>query len=321
MLNKNRLHGLLQISAVIAILMFLSGCQSTCGCSSSKAETLNALIVTGQTNKYHNWRVSSAVFKYLLEDTGLFKVDMAISPPQGSDMSGFKPDFSAYDVVVVDYDGDSWPKATEKAFVEYVKNGGGVVIYHSADNAFPDWPEFNEIIGLGGWGGRDEKWGPMVSWQDGMQLLDYSPGKAGAHPPRHDFQVINRRPEHPILKGLPEKWMQPKDEVYGKMHGPVKNLTILSTAYSDPAKTGTGKNEPVLFTINYGKGRVFHTTLGHVNPMAHSPEKPIESVGFIVTFQRGAEWAATGNVTQKVPADFKGGDKVEIRNLTGIKEL
>jgi len=75
----------------------------------------------------------------------------------------------------------------------------------------------------------------------------------------------------------------------------------------DPAKQGTGENEPLLLVVRYGKGRIFHTVLGH------APEQ-MRCIGFIVTFQRGAEWAATGRVTQvDVPEDFPTADGISLR--------
>ena len=267
--------------------------------------SLTALIVDGQNN--HSWQTTTPPLKALLEETGIFKVDVATSPPGGKPMDSFKPEFAKYDVVVMNYTGDDWPIETQKALTDYMNKGGGLVIFHAADNAFPKWPEYSEMIGIGGWGGRNEKSGPMVRWKDNKIVLDNSPGAGGTHGPQHEFQLITRDRHHPIMAGLPEKWMHAKDELYSKLRGPAKNMHILATAYADPAKSGTGEHEPALFTIQYGKGRVFHTVLGH------GPEQ-LKSVGFIVTYLRGTEWAATGRVTQvEVPADFPTADTVGLR--------
>ena len=263
-----------------------------------------ALIVDGQNG--HDWKSTTPVLKKLLEETGLFAVDVATSPGKGQDMSEFKPKFADYNLVVLNYQGDDWPKETQEAFVEYVKNGGGVVVYHFACAAFPKWQEYNEITGLGGWGGRNEKAGPYVRWKDGKIVRDTSPGIGGGHGPAQEFQVVVRDCEHPVTKGLPEKFMQCKDELYGWLRGPAKNLTVLATAFAPKSKGGADEHEPILFTVEYGKGRVFFQAMGHT-------AKELKSVALIATFQRGAEWAATGKVTQKVPDDFPGPDKPSVR--------
>ena len=105
----------------------------------AEAAPLKALLVTGQSAKWHPWRVSSPVLKQYLEDTGLFAVDVATTPAKGGDMETFNPNFPDYDVVVIDYEGDYWSESTQEAFVEYIKSGGGVVFYHAANNAFGKW--------------------------------------------------------------------------------------------------------------------------------------------------------------------------------------
>jgi type 1 glutamine amidotransferase len=120
------------------------------------------------------------------------------------------------------------------------------------------------------------------------------------------FQVTVRDASHPITKGLPAVWMHQGDELYARLRGPGKNMTVLATAHSDPANAGSGRDEPQLMVLAYGKGRVFHTTMGHdINGLS--------SVDFVVTLQRGAEWAATGKVTQKVPATFPTAETVSYR--------
>ena len=265
-----------------------------------------ALIVDGQNG--HDWKSTTPVLKKLLEETGLFKVDVATSPPRGQDMSGFKPTFADYDVVVSNYQGDEWPEGTKQALADYVKGGGGLVVYHFACAAFPNWKEYNEMIGLGGWGRRTEKHGPYVRWDDTKKRVvrQRKPGPTGKHGPMQAFQVVVRNPKHPITRGLPEKFMHVEDELYGWLRGPAKRLRVLATAFAPEEKGGAGEHEPILFTVRYGKGRVFQNALGHT-------PKELKAVSFIATFQRGAEWAATGKVTTAVPADFPSADAASSR--------
>ncbi|MCF7976325.1 MAG: ThuA domain-containing protein [Phycisphaerae bacterium] len=286
------------------ILLFLA---VTCLFNSAPllaADPLKVLIVDGQNN--HDWAGTTPVIKKILEDTGKFTVDVATSPKQRQPMDNFKPDFAQYDVIFSNYNGDNWPQSTQTALETYMKNGGGLVIFHAADNAFSRWDEWNKMIGLGGWGGRNEKSGPMIRYRDGQIVRDTSPGAGGTHGPQHPFQIVRRNSTHPIMQGLPDKWMHVSDELYSKLRGPAENMTLLATAYADPAKGGTGENEPMLFTINYGKGRVFHNALGH------GPDQ-LTCVCCITLLTRGTEWVATGKVTQDVPDDFPTADQISRR--------
>ncbi len=287
-----------------------------------RAGSLKAMVLTGQNN--HGWQALSAHYKNILEATGLFEVDMVLSPPKGGDMSEFNPDFSAYGVVVLEYNGDDWSKHVQESFESYMENGGGLVYGHAVNHTFPDWEAFNEMIGIGGWGGRNEKHGPFVHYRDGKLFLDHRPGHAGECIDAHEFQVVTREPDHPIMRGLPPVWLHGKDELYSNQRGPAKNMTILATAYSDPKyeahwgveKHGTGEHEPMAFTVRYGKGRVFGTPMGHVNSGASAGSGPwsaIDCVGFITLIQRGAEWAATGRVTQKASEDFPSESEAKFR--------
>ncbi len=263
--------------------------------SLSAAEKLKVLIVDGQNN--HNWRTTTPMLKWILEDCGRFTVAVSTTPPEKSSPDLWKewhPTFTNYDAVLLNYNGERWPARVNQQFVEYVRNGGGLVVVHAADNAFPDWPEFNDMIAVGGWGGRNEQNGPMIRWRDGKQVLDRTPGDGGTHGAAGPYVVNIIVTNHPITMGLPSGWRHAKDELYGRLRGPCKNFTVLANAFSAKETGGTGEVEPVLLVINYGQGRVFHDVLGHdADSMADT--------GFQCTLQRGTEWAATGKVTLPAP--------------------
>lgn len=298
------------------ILLVISGILIyTIACKNEK--NYKALIITGQND--HNWKASSKVLKLLLDQTGLFSTRIIATPGKGSDMNRFNPDFSKYNVVVLDYNGDSWTNITKTAFTDFVRNGGGVLVYGASDNSFPDWKEYNEMIGLGGGQDRSEKNGPFVYYQNYQLITDSSAGLGGTHGNIKVFEITARNLEHPITRGLPSVWFHGADEFVSRLRGPARSMEILATAIDDTRRTelrGSGRDEPVLMAISYGKGRIFHTVLGNVKDTVGPA---IQCAGFITTFQRGAEWAASGKVTQEVPLDFPNLAGVVLR--PGFKEM
>ncbi len=286
------------------------------------AEKLAALIIDGQNN-HGMWPKTTFMMKQYLEQSGRFTVEIARTAFtwQGQDLlekyplegvtttavdqprsdPNFKPDFSKYDVVISNFGFGAapWPEETQQAFDAYVRGGGGFVVVHAADNSFGDWAAYNRMIGIGGWGGRNEKSGPYIYLDDQGQLVrNDTPGAGGHHGPQHPFQIVVRDADHPITRGMPRAWMHAQDELYDLLRGPGEQMQILATAYADPAKGGSGRHEPMILTVDYGDGRVFHTPMGHA-------DYSFECVGFIVTLLRGTEWAATGEVTlTDIPSDF-----------------
>lgn len=287
-----------------------------------KDSKIKVLIVDGQNN-HAFWPKTTIMMKQFLEESGKFSVDVArtatiwkgkmekdfplgdgkkyknLSKPKAD--PDFSPDFASYDVVLSNFGNNAapWPKETKANFEKYMADGGGLVVVHAADNAWGKWEKFNQMIGLGGWGGRNESSGPYVYFDDKeKEVRDEKKGKVGNHGPQHEFQVVARNTEHPIMKGLPKSWLHAKDELYDQLRGPAENMTILATAYSDRKFRGTGRHEPMIMVLDYGEGRVFHTPMGHA-------DYSMECVGYRTVLLRGTEWAATGAVTlTDVPEDF-----------------
>jgi hypothetical protein len=274
------------ILSIAAVLLMVS-----VSCSNKSGS--KALILTGQNTG--NWQESSPVLKQILDQSGKFNCEIVTSPEKGGDMSSFSPKFSRYKLVVLDYNGDEWPDKTKAAFVDYVNNGGGVIVYREAAFSFPDWKEYREICGLGG------QEGPIYYYMGNAIVLDTAAGAFSQPGQLRESEVRGKKMDHPVMKGLPVRWVHGADIIFTKLKGDTSNLKILATIAGERSGRGPGREEPVLMTINYGKGRVFHTTLGFAD-VKGGPA--MLCAGFITTLQRGAEWAATGNVTQEVPFDF-----------------
>ena len=277
--------------------------------SASAADRLKVLIIDGQNN--HKWDITTPVLLNALDSSGAFTTEVSTTPAKGSPAEAWKdwhPDFAQYSAVVSNYNGEPWPEAVRLAFDAYMKNGGGFVSVHAADNSFPEWKEYNQMIGVGGWGKRNEESGPWLYVKDGKLFRDTSKGNGGAHGQQHEFVVEIQNTEHPITRGLPPRWLHAKDELYSRLRGPAENIEILATAKSDL----TSENEPNLMVLSYGKGRVFHTTMGHA-------DYSMLDRGFYETVQRGTEWVATGDtkITGDVPADFPTAEKVSVVLLDG----
>ena len=276
--------------------------------AANAADKISILLVDGQNN--HKWQATTPVMKAGLEETGRFTVDVSTSPAKGKKEGWDKwnPDFSKYDAVLSNYNGQSWPESVNKNLEKYVSNGGGLIIVHAANNSFSNWLEYNKMIGVGGWGGRTEKHGPYIRLRYGKFILDHAKGRGGSHGPQHEFVVTTRNSDHPITKGMPSKWLHAKDELYDSLRGPAENVTVLATAFSPKSK----EHEPIIMTIDYGKGRVFHTPMGHA-------DYSMKCVGFLAYLARGTEWAATGKVTFEVPGEFPAEDKVMAHDPTAAE--
>ncbi|MDP2997306.1 MAG: ThuA domain-containing protein [Bryobacterales bacterium] len=254
---------------------------------------LRALIYSGRNN--HDWRTTTPFLKKILLDTGRFDVRVN-EEPAGNSAATLAP----YDVLVLDYCGARWGETAEKAVERFVASGKGLVVFHAASYPFGDAPILGDNMTNTG------KFEPP--WMEYRKMVGAFWSKAEkpitGHGQRHSFKVKWTRPDHPVACGLEESFWA-TDELY---HGfrMMPGVEVLATAFDDAKFGGTGKDEPILWTVRYGQGRVFQHALGH-NVAA------LQEAGFRASFARGAEWAATGSVSP--PASGK--PKTRLLVVTG----
>ena len=311
-------------------------------CATFAAEPV--LILDGRNN--HDWQRTTVALKATLDAVALFEVTIASAPedrsgqpPQRPKVEGaayleakakyevlvksLKPDldarwakwsvdFTKFRAVVLNYNGPDWPKPMQQGFVDYVRGGGGVVLIHAANNGFVNWSEFNAMIGLG-W--RKGGFGRCLIIQNDGIVGECCTGDSSGHGSKHAFLVTHRQPRHPILAGLPMEWMHAKDELYHHMRGPAENVTILASALSDEKQRGTGRHEPVLWEVNYGKGRIIVCTLGHVW-RGDADQTALDCVGFQTLLNRSVEYVINGKVTSPAPAQFPGKEQSFLNPLS-----
>ena len=270
---------------------------------------IKVLIIGGQNN--HNWAKSTPYLETLLNRNGRFQATVNNAP--GKDASpgawdAWKPRFSDFSCVVLDYNGQPWPERVQKEFVDYVRGGGGVVVVHAANNSFTGWKEYEQMVGLL-W--RDRNYGVSLYVDDEGKVVREEPGQGRGmgHGGQYDWVMTVRDTAHPITAGMPVKWMHKHDELYHGQRGPAENVHVLVTAYSDPApgRGGTGKNEPIVWWVPFGKGKAVTNLMGHVGELGC-----MECVGFQVLLCRSCEWVATGKCVTPIPKNFPTPDSTSL---------
>jgi type 1 glutamine amidotransferase len=261
--------------------VFLCGVLSFSYAQQAAPSKLQALVITGQNG--HDWRSVTPVLRTILEDTGRFEVRIT------EEFRGAGPETLApYDVVILNYFERRrpelwWGERAQNALLDFVRSGKGLVVYHFSLAAFDGWEEYEKLSG-GNWRPNN-----------------------GHHSAAHDFTVDIKDTEHPVTRGLKKSFVQPNDELYANLRWqPADKYHVLATAWDDHSLykgkarqpiPGPGLHHPMLWTVDYGKGRVFITALGH-------DAGAVQTAGFITTFTRGAEWAATGKVTLPITPEI-----------------
>ena len=263
------------------LLSFLSLGFLLTGTCDLPAKEVKVLIITG--DEFHKWKETAPVLKEILSKAG-HKVDVTETPSKDLNPENL----ARYDVFLLNYrntpqgakanPASVWSDDNKRAFLDAVKGGKGLYVYHFASSAFTGTSdldkEFEKAI-AGGW------------------------RKQGYHGKMHEFTVTVRK-QHPITDDLKE-FKHGRDELYqNSMMFPGNE--VLATAFSDKAKDpkNTGLQEPVVWVATYGKGKVIENVLGH-------DVEAMKSEGFRTLLIRGVEWAATGEASYPLPASLKGG--------------
>ncbi len=272
--------------------------------------TIRVLIVDGFSN--HEWKLTTSLLRGILAPTGRFEVAVSTSPPTVASpgWDEWRPRFADYDVVVQTCNdikgGPQWPRAVQVAFEEFVAGGGGVYVWHSGNNAFPTWPAYNEMIGLG-WRPKTFGWAIAIDEKEQLVRIPAGEGRDTGHGARINT-VVKRLGDHPIHAGLPRQWLTPDIEVYFYARGPAQNLTVLSYGF-DPR---TQMNWPLEWVVSYGRGRVYTSTFGHVWAGDTQPDR-MRCAGVQTIIVRALQWLAQREVTGPVPADFPTAEKISVR--------
>lgn len=237
--------------AIAALGVLLVAASIAAGSVNADEKPIRVLIVTGMDHPAHNWRKTTPALKDELSKDARMRIEVIEDPYQLE-----SADLARHDVVFLHFNNWQKPDPNDEAkenLRRFVANGGGLAVLHFACGAFGDWAEFPRLIG---------------------RVWD----RKNTHDPRGPFRVEVINPQHPVTREM--KAFDTDDELYICLTGDLP-VELLAQARSKK----TGLDHPMAFTLNYGKGRVFHTPLGH-------DARAIRMPGTAELIRRGVAWAA-----------------------------
>ncbi len=271
---------------------------------------IKVMIVDGFSN--HDWRLTTALIRGILEPTEQFEVAISTAP-ETADAPGWetwRPRFRDFDVVIQNCNningGPDWPREVQLGLETFVRTGGGLFAFHSANNAFAGWTAYEEMVGLL-WRDKDQGWALRVSEDGNIERIPPGAGQGTGHGAR-STRLVTCLGEHPIHAGMSRSWFTPELEVYTYARGPAQNIQVLSSA-SDPDNE---ENWPIEWTVTYGGGRVYSSTMGHVWQGDVQPAS-LRCAAAQTLLIRALQWLARRPVTWPVPSDFPGPDAISVR--------
>ncbi|RBP43610.1 mono/diheme cytochrome c family protein [Roseimicrobium gellanilyticum] len=319
MIKRSLLKSGLRLGALLLALSFTSRTlpaqqRSPAPAVTKSKDAISVLVIGGQNN--HDWKIGNEFLLTLLNGQPGIVAEESNTPAKGapaSEWDAWDPQFHKYQCIVLDYNGEMWPQRVKAAFEKYVAEGGSVTLVHAANNSFTGWVEYEKMVGLL-W--RHTIYGAGIYLEEDGTIVREPAGKgrSSGHGKQWDWQVTVRDTQHPITAGMPRVWKHVKDELYHGQRGPAENVHILLSAFDDAKYQGTGKHEPVLWWVPYGKGKVVTNVMGHVGDSSG----PLACVGFQTTFLRSIEWLVTGQCQTSIPGDFPTAERTSRRFPGGI---
>lgn len=280
------------------LLIWCLGCIEAQALTLQAKDSIRTLVITGAAPYgYHPWESNIEIIESRLKAFDIIHTEYHIARGL-EDWRKWDGNYNDYDAILMIYYWSQAPRAELEKLDRYVREGGALVVVHSALAGFWGQEIFDQWTGIA-YRERDADYGHALAFDKEKKRIIRPPGEGGGsgHAPIDTFQIKTRDSNHPIMKGLPGSWMQSRDELYYDLRGPNTNVQVLATA-----KAPDGSYAPQAWVRRHGRGRVFCLTPGHHNPGA-------SSVGFITLLARGIEWAATGGVTLPVPLNFPGEQK------------
>lgn len=294
----------------LLICISLSSFSSPENQSNANEDDINVLIVDGFSN--HDWQHTTHCIQSILKRAKGLNISISTYPADGTseELACWNPRFSDYDVVIQTCNdlggGPQWPRSIEEALETFVQDGGGLYVYHGGNNAFPHWEAYNKMIGLG-WRDKDFGWAITVGEDGSTTRIPAGEGNKTSHGPRFDA-LLTRVGDHPIHNGFPRQWVAADIEVYTYARGPAENLAVLSFAKDPELKI----NFPVEWIVEFGKGRVYNSTLGHVWANQSEP-MGIRCVGFQTLLPRIVQGLAGREVDSSLPDDSPDHNAAQLR--------
>ena len=194
---------------------------------------MNLIVITGGSHPYEE---STPVLVDFLEGAGhqvMLTDDASVLASEG---------LSSHEVLVFNtlrVGETTLTRAEQIGMTQFVGGGHGFVCIHISGCLPEAWNEYHDVTGGG--------------WIRGVST----------HPPYGQFSVRMAGSEHPCAEGIAD--FVTNDELYNKLGWKEGNSVFLTAELE-------GETYPMAWTRNYGKGKVFATTLGHDGLSFQTPE-------------------------------------------------